>query len=657
MEGAEETHGSSRPSSLFPLQSPANSKQANNTNDPGTGWLSNVSFNVNIVPTAPSSATVPDWYTAELEDKAQDEVPLEKPSYQLLESPPSEGAEGIRSKERKKKRKKGKMDDRDRDRDRDRGRSSKVKAWADSEAKMTKDYYFDTRGDRDNLAFGSLYRMDIARYRLHHQMWELLMPNFDSSYKVKQRAMVLDTEGDSAFLDDKVKVEGRYWSAKFVSLERRKDLRRVHVTSGEKPALLHMGDFVPLCQQIIAGEANDLESASDMEGGETWDEFVIRRTREFNKLTRDHPHDEKTWISFANFQDEIASGQKKKSVRVQALEKKISILEKAIELNPDSEELLIFLLENCKKRDSFPVLIQRWENALIQHSGSYKLWRGFLRLSQGEFSSFTVSNMRKMYGHALQALSAARNQLCRQVCQNVESRSACHELVEAEQGLVDIFVNLCKFEWQTGHQEMAIGLFQAEIEYSLFSPSLQLSEPNKQRLFEYFWSSEGGRFGEDGALGWAAWLEKEEEHRQKAKLVNADLFEEEVGGWSGWSEPHSKSSDSAAGNDHSFEEVAMTEEDTEELDAEDLIQEDDIASLVEKLGLNLDNGKEVEVKDTHTWKRWSEEEAKRDCEQWMPLRAKSEQGILQMTMNWKMKRMNSFQGLSCLKILEIIYLV
>jgi len=352
------------------------------------------------------------------------------------------------------------------------------------------------------------------------------------------------------------------------------------------------------------------------------DEFFMRRTREFNIMTRDRPHDERLWIAFANFQDELAIGQRKKSVQVQALEKKISVLEKALEFNPDSEELLLFYLEACKKRDNISVLIQRWENILMQHSGSYKLWRGFLRLCRGEFSSFTVSNMRKMYSHALQALSAARNQLYRKVCENAEAVSVRKELLESEQALVDIFVSLCKLECQTGHQELAIGLFQAEIEYSLFLPALKLSEQNKERLFEYFWSSENARFGEDGASGWATWLEKEEEQRQKAKLLTADLLEGEKGGWTGWSELPSKINSEMTDKDQTFDEVPLPEDETE-LDLEEFKQEDDIQSLLEKLGLNLDNEKEVEVKDPHIWKRWSEEEAKRDHEQWMPLHAKA----------------------------------
>lgn len=114
-------------------------------------------------------------------------------------------------------------------------------------------------------------------------------------------------------------------------------------------------------------------------------------------------------------QDTVASKQPQKGARIQILEKKISILEKAVELNPDNEELLLSLMKSYQRRDNTDVLISRWEKVLMQHSGNYKLWREFLHVFQGEFSRFKVSDMRKMYTHAIQAISAACTKQFRQV--------------------------------------------------------------------------------------------------------------------------------------------------------------------------------------------------------------------------------------------------
>lgn len=132
-------------------------------------------------------------------------------------------------------------------------------------------------------------------------------------------------------------------------------------------------------------------------------------------MTRERPHDAQIWLAFAQFQDKVARMQPQKGARLQTLEKKISILEKATELNPDSEDLLLSLMNAYQSRDSIDDLISRWEKILLQNSGSYTLWREFLRVVQGDFSRFKVTEMRKMYANAIQALSGAWSKQHRQV--------------------------------------------------------------------------------------------------------------------------------------------------------------------------------------------------------------------------------------------------
>jgi hypothetical protein len=99
----------------------------------------------------------------------------------------------------------------------------------------------------------------------------------------------------------------------------------------------------------------------------------------------------------------------------------------------------------------------------------------------------------------------------------------------AEQAMVTILADRCRFELQTGHAELGLGIFQAAIEYSLFAPLIQTSENNKRRLFEAFWDSQALRIGEEGALGWALWLEREEEELQRAQAHEAAQEEQAPG--------------------------------------------------------------------------------------------------------------------------------
>ncbi|KAI3991386.1 hypothetical protein MKX01_029269 [Papaver californicum] len=423
-------------------------------------------------------------------------------------------------------------------------------------------------------------RMDVARYKLCNPSEFSGCLNFYISDQ--KRDSMLNGEADADSLDVKLRSGGRYWSSKYSALERHTDFKRMRIVgTAEMP---EFSEFIPLGEN-----SDDGSQEKSMLLEESWEDEVLRRAKEFNKLFRESPHDEKVWIAFAEFQDKVARKQPQKGARLLILEKKISILEKAIELNPDNKDLLLSPMKAYQKRDSNEVLTKRWEKVLMQHSGSYMLWREFLHVLQEDFSRFKVSNMRKMYGHAIQALSSA----CAKQCRSGYYPTGAWR--------VDIFVSLCRLEWHSGYQELATGLFQAEIEYSLSCPSLLLTEQSKQRLFEHFWDENGARLGEDGALGWSIWLEKEEEKRQQIIKDEETLRENEEGCWTGWSEPQSDD----------FE---------KDFEAEANMQDDDFESLLKKLGIDAETDADSDVKDTSTWSKWSKEELIRDREQWMPSR-------------------------------------
>ncbi|KAL0441157.1 UNVERIFIED_CONTAM: hypothetical protein Sradi_0054600 [Sesamum radiatum] len=412
------------------------------------------------------------------------------------------------------------------------------------------------------------------------------------------------SDSDIDALDTNLRSGGRYWSAKFAAIERHKNLKRVRVLAPSKPGRSSLADFIPLLAET--SDSGLVSSVSVVE--ESWEDEVLRKTKEFNKMTRERPQDESLWLAFAEFQDKVASMQPHKGARLQTLEKKISILEKAAELNPESEDLLLSLMNAYRSRDSTDILIRRWEKILMSNSGSYKLWREFLWVVQGEFSRFKVSDMRKMYANAIQALAGACIKQHRQVHPSGNATSVDPAIIQLELGLVDVFIGLCRLEWQAGYQELATALFQAEIEYSMFSP-FGLSEQSKRRLFEHFWGSNGARIGEDGALGWSTWLEKEEEQRQRLASEEASNIVEE-GGWTGWFEPLSKTQETEMPENTTEKDLVAEDFDVE--DTEDVEQKDDVESLLKALGIDAAAEADIKVKDTKTWTKWSKAEMSRD---------------------------------------------
>ncbi|PIA63768.1 hypothetical protein AQUCO_00201244v1 [Aquilegia coerulea] len=528
LEANEDENKSPKPSSLFPLFPLSNSSLVSQETSQSQ-WLSNTSFTTDLSVINQSLSSQYETLEQQEDEEEEEEEAItttsSKPSYSLLNSPSSDSGESKRIKKKKKsKHKRKKLRDEIQE-DRNASRKRGVRAWESSDTKSSKDYYVDCHGDRDNLAFGSLYS-------------------------------VVDESGA-------------------------------------------MTDTIE----------------------ESWEEEVLRRTRDFNKMSRESPHDEQVWLAFAEFQEKIASKQPQKAARLQTLEKKISILERATELNPDSEELLLCLMKACQCRDSKDVLIERWEKILVQRSASFKLWREFLHVIQGDFSKFKVSEVRKMYAHAIQALASSCGKLTRQDHQTAKPILLGNDIVQLELGLVDTFVSLCRFERQSGYHELATALFQAEIEFSLFCPSLLLTEQSKLRLFEHFWTGNGARVGEDGALGWSVWLEKEEDNRQK--VIIEDSSRENEGSWTGWSKLPLTNNGTSKYAEGLVDDVVVGDGVKEDLEAEDVQQEDDVELMLKKMGFHVDDEAECGVKDASTWTRWSEVELSRDCEQWMPMREKS----------------------------------
>ena len=99
--------------------------------------------------------------------------------------------------------------------------------------------------------------------------------------------------------------------------------------------------------------------------------------------------------------------------------------------------------------------------------------------------------------------------------------------------------------------------------------------------------------------------------------------EPEGGGWSGWFNPSVANAETNDVSNQSIEELAADGIDPEDPDTEDTPAQDDVESLLKKLGIDVETEYSSEVKDATPWNRWSTMELSRENEQWMPLRENS----------------------------------
>ncbi|XP_077999752.1 nuclear exosome regulator NRDE2-like [Glandiceps talaboti] len=420
--------------------------------------------------------------------------------------------------------------------------------WIDETSLKLEDAYrVDKKCDKNNLAFESLYYLDTARY---HRVGQSCvgMPRGQTiqwtDKKQKKKKKKLDAGryyGKDAVLsviDDKVKVidvskpkleserggHARSSDLTYVPLEISMTEVTVVVPRLDKDRMFEAVDPLGIhdlaTQKYLQGKGNPKPDISNVSAffedkeAETRSEVMRKKIEMFNRKTHKDPQDVKTWLEFVKFQDEVASQgifemddtaevDKRKKFNLAIMEKKISILEKAIEKNPTSIDLKIEHLELSREFWSSSKLHEHWQQMAFCHPNDALLWQQYLMFSQSSFSVFTFSKIQKLYGKCLSTLSSV-----------AEGTFQSHRpLPHTEQYMLDLFMQQCEYMRQVGHVEKAIAAFQAMIEFNCFCPS-HLEESTKPSgqvaFFETFWDSEEAKFGEKGAKGWNKWMHKKE---------------------------------------------------------------------------------------------------------------------------------------------------
>ncbi|XP_078191734.1 nuclear exosome regulator NRDE2 isoform X4 [Callithrix jacchus] len=237
------------------------------------------------------------------------------------------------------------------------------------------------------------------------------------------------------------------------------------------------------------------------------------RVEEFNRRVRENPRDTQLWMAFVAFQDEVMKSpglyaieegeqeKRKRSLKL-ILEKKLAILERAIESNQSSVDLKLAKLKLCTEFWEPSTLVKEWQKLIFLHPNNTALWQKYLLFCQSQFSTFSISKIHSLYGKCLSTLSAVKDG-------SILSHPA---LPGTEEAMFALFLQQCHFLRQAGHSEKAISLFQAMVDFTFFKPDSLKEMPTKGQVefFEPFWDSGEPRAGEKGARGWKAWMHQQE---------------------------------------------------------------------------------------------------------------------------------------------------
>lgn len=134
----------------------------------------------------------------------------------------------------------------------------------------------------------------------------------------------------------------------------------------------------------------------------------LEKCRELDRLVTRNPHSIDSWVAFIKLQDEMdaAIDKRSASMKNRIYEKKIAIVERALDENPNSDILLSILLElRAHQSDSRQMLVL-WDSALEKNQTSFCLWKSYIDYRLSNAASFTLQSILELFEECLERMSA-----------------------------------------------------------------------------------------------------------------------------------------------------------------------------------------------------------------------------------------------------------
>ena len=134
----------------------------------------------------------------------------------------------------------------------------------------------------------------------------------------------------------------------------------------------------------------------------------------YNKTLREKPHDIATWLEWIEFQPKyiefnsmqrnVEQVEERKPLQKSTLDVQLCIVDKAVEKNPKSMDLLLKRLEIGRELWEPDTLIKEWKSLLFQYPNNAELWKTYLLFRQSHHYTFSVSTCLKAYVKCIETL-------------------------------------------------------------------------------------------------------------------------------------------------------------------------------------------------------------------------------------------------------------
>jgi tetratricopeptide (TPR) repeat protein len=373
-------------------------------------------------------------------------------------------------------------------------------------------YFSDRRGDLDIVKYGALNRYDIPSYRRsgYGNVLGVSYQKIDRERSSDQKIYLIPLVRQQ---------QKRLLTDKHVARESRRTLRLVkaaenHQADAKRDFIALSGtqkrkldgssgsdddvdvpavDYRGIAEQPDPDKADDPDTyfESDVEAS-TVNSEVTQKNSRLIRETRDEPENLHAWLDLIEHQEPMmkldrAIAELSAADRRNLADVRISTYEEALRKVGSDEasqiELHVGLLREAQRHWDDAKLAVKWQQVLVKHTHSVKLWLGYVDFVQSTFSIFKFEDCRTAFIKALEAL-----------------RSASSNNEATTEARLHLFVRLTAMIQDAGYQELALAVWQACFEFNILSPQELTS--NKLDQFEEFWESEAPRIGEPNSKGW-----------------------------------------------------------------------------------------------------------------------------------------------------------
>ncbi|CAG7974791.1 unnamed protein product [Penicillium nalgiovense] len=380
-----------------------------------------------------------------------------------------------------------------------------------------KRFVVDSRGDRDNTRYG-VDRYEVPTYQRNGDGFVLGLPGQRIDYKTRydQGPLLLrpDSSSSTSSTTKPLSAETLSTLSHNLPIRLRSDLQAniaaetqhsqnfISTTVPSQPgvaATADLDDEAPPSYRSIHDPAKSGEQ--DTENIDTSAFTRIAREAEIlnlnaklNSAVAQQPTDIHSWIRLAEHQELALTGARSgdrtsshDDVQVVA-RAKLYVYERALKANaqnPERDHLVLCRMEEGAKIWDDAKLALEWDEVLRYHSEFVTVWIQYLDYCQTDSRDFNFNDCFTTYGY----------------CLKLHSRVGFGP--QKTHIRAYLLLRLTLFLRESGHVELAVGLWQAVLEFTCFRPAHLMGKTEEALVeFKKFWAPGHTRIGEPG---WQPW--------------------------------------------------------------------------------------------------------------------------------------------------------